>query len=315
MGVSGAMFGYNQVYAYLKKNGYSDKDAHSYAMLAALGGGVTGAVFPQATAAGMLAYQALDAIMSMDKTGLRESNAIAARHQAAARNMGGGSSRDYFRQLAREREERDAARASIGKLMPIDTKAGGFETTAQGWTGSSRYGEMASIASDIESGLNLGGGPAAAADAAMSAFVMAITTQGQRAIEEARRIRTELANALTFTASPSISVGGATPAAGGGSTPGRAGGGPVSAGRLYKVGESGAELFSPASNGRVYPMGKPSAGGGGGSVSNSLSFNITVNAGGGDAAGAVAGQVRAAIEREAREALRQVYADYGVEAV
>lgn len=50
----------------------------------------------------------------------------------------------------------------------------------------------------------------------------------------------------------------------------RAGGGDVSAGRAYKVGEVGEEVFVPGQDGRVYPIGKSGSGG----SSNSAVYNI-----------------------------------------
>jgi tape measure domain-containing protein len=58
-----------------------------------------------------------------------------------------------------------------------------------------------------------------------------------------------------------LSTGGAT-----GSIPGRASGGPVSAGRMYLVGERGPELFSPSVAGRIIPDAMGGGGGGGGDL-------------------------------------------------
>jgi phage-related minor tail protein len=87
--------------------------------------------------------------------------------------------------------------------------------------------------------------------------------------------------------------GGATGASGGGlgatlggllggllGLPGRATGGPVSPGGAYVVGERGPELFVPTSSGSIAP-----AGGGGGT--RDVRVAITVNAGAGQAAGAL----------------------------
>ncbi len=78
--------------------------------------------------------------------------------------------------------------------------------------------------------------------------------------------------------------------------PGRATGGPVAPGRGYVVGERGPELFLPGSAGVVTPL--PQAAGG-----REIRVAITINAPGGDAAGAlaqsgrqVARAVRAALE-------------------
>ncbi|MBU7589200.1 MAG: hypothetical protein KAF42_08315, partial [Sphingopyxis terrae] len=45
----------------------------------------------------------------------------------------------------------------------------------------------------------------------------------------------------------------------GGKTPGRASGGPVEAGRLYRINESGVEGFVPATSGTIIPAGKMNA--------------------------------------------------------
>ena len=78
--------------------------------------------------------------------------------------------------------------------------------------------------------------------------------------------------------------------------PGRATGGPVTAGRAYTVGERGPEVFVPTASGRVETL-SPSAG------TREVRVSITVNASGGEAAGAlrqsgrqVARAVKAALE-------------------
>lgn len=80
--------------------------------------------------------------------------------------------------------------------------------------------------------------------------------------------------------------------------PGRAGGGPVVPGRGYVVGERGPELFVPGAGGVVVP---PSPAGGG--SGRTVNVTIRVDAGPGEAAGAlarsgrqVARAVRAALE-------------------
>lgn len=63
--------------------------------------------------------------------------------------------------------------------------------------------------------------------------------------------------------------------------PGRASGGPVSAGRLYRVNEAagagGVELFQPAQNGNIVPLGQTRAAMGGGqqSISGTITISLT----------------------------------------
>lgn len=64
--------------------------------------------------------------------------------------------------------------------------------------------------------------------------------------------------------------------------PGRATGGPVAPGRAYMVGERGPELFVPTASGRV-----ETGAGGVGSGGREVRVAITVNARGGEAAGAL----------------------------
>lgn len=80
--------------------------------------------------------------------------------------------------------------------------------------------------------------------------------------------------------------------------PGRATGGPVSPGRAYMVGERGPELFVPTGAGRV------EASGGGGGV-REVRVAISVNAGPGEAAGALARSSRQ-VARAVKAALEGV---------
>jgi hypothetical protein len=76
--------------------------------------------------------------------------------------------------------------------------------------------------------------------------------------------------------------------------PGRATGGPVAPGRGYIVGERGPELFVPTASGRVEP-GVPGGG-------RDVRVAITINAGAGEPAGAMARSSRQ-VARAVREAL------------
>ena len=60
-----------------------------------------------------------------------------------------------------------------------------------------------------------------------------------------------------------------------GGTPGRASGGHVQAGRLYKINESGPELFRPAQSGKIYPTGslQPRNAGGNATIVQNISVD------------------------------------------
>ncbi|WP_159975890.1 MULTISPECIES: tape measure protein [unclassified Novosphingobium] len=61
---------------------------------------------------------------------------------------------------------------------------------------------------------------------------------------------------------------------GSGSTPGRAIGGPVTAGRAYKVGESGEEMFVPQQNGVIVPNHRLKGNSGGNTIISAPQFNL-----------------------------------------
>lgn len=141
--------------------------------------------------------------------------------------------------------------------------------------------------SDMRAGLE---GPlAAGADRAGRAIergLLRAVRTGKFGFEDLRRIALSALNAI---AQDALKVGlGALGGAGGGGilggvlsiagaafggSPGRATGGPVSAGRAYRVGESGPELFVPGASGRIV-----AAGGGGGSSGRDVRVTINVNA-------------------------------------
>ncbi len=83
-----------------------------------------------------------------------------------------------------------------------------------------------------------------------------------------------------------------------GGAPGRATGGPVAAGRAYKVGESGPELFVPGSNGRIIAAGAGAASG------RDVRVTINVNAPESGAPQALARSARQ-IARNVRSALSE----------
>lgn len=82
-----------------------------------------------------------------------------------------------------------------------------------------------------------------------------------------------------------------------GGAPGRATGGPVSAGRAYRVGERGPELFVPTSAGRV------EAAGSGGRGPVSVTINVAAPR---EATPAIMQQTGAQVARAVRRALMQV---------
>ncbi|WP_033074776.1 tail tape measure protein [Sphingopyxis sp. MWB1] len=119
----------------------------------------------------------------------------------------------------------------------------------------------------------LGGPLQAAADSAGRGIERALTraiVSGKLGFEDLKRlaltVMSDIARAAVTQGLGSLTGGGG--AGGGGllglgqslalallGAPGRATGGPVSAGRAYRVGERGPELFVPAASGRIEPTG------------------------------------------------------------
>tara|TARA_R110000782_G_scaffold117364_3_gene207681 strand:- start:108715 stop:109287 length:573 start_codon:yes stop_codon:yes gene_type:complete len=167
--------------------------------------------------------------------------------------------------------------------------------------------------SDMRAGLE---GPlAAGADRAGRAIergLMRAVRTGKFGFEDLRRIALSALNAI---AQDALKVGlGSLGGAGGGGgilggvlsiagaalggSPGRATGGPVSAGRAYRVGESGPELFVPGASGRII------AAGGGGAGGRDVRVTINVNAPDAGAPQALARSARQ-IARNVRSALSE----------
>ena len=90
------------------------------------------------------------------------------------------------------------------------------------------------------------------------------------------------------------------------SVPGKAAGGPISRGSTYMVGERGPELITAGRSGYVNKAGS-AAGGGGITVNQTISFNIT-----GRAEDDVVEKIRRVMRDEVRETFRGVYADAGL---
>lgn len=126
--------------------------------------------------------------------------------------------------------------------------------------GSDLQREVAALKSELEG--PLAAGAARAGDAIENALTRAVRT-GKLGFDDLRRVAV---SALAEIARSAIAAG--VGALGGGSgsalgslltsvligltgAPGRATGGPVSAGRAYRVGERGPELFVPTTSGRV----------------------------------------------------------------
>ncbi len=87
---------------------------------------------------------------------------------------------------------------------------------------------------------------------------------------------------------------------GGGAAPGKAGGGPVEAGRIYRVGESGVELFRPAAAGSIVPNHRlrPLAGG---SEAPAVTLNIRVESTDGPGVEAAIRRLRPLLASDAAE--------------
>ena len=128
--------------------------------------------------------------------------------------------------------------------------------------GSDLRREVAALKGELEGPLSVGA--ARAGDAIESALSRAVRT-GKLGFDDLRRVAVA---ALAEIARSAIASGIGAIGGGGGigglltsiltglaGAPGRATGGPVSAGRAYRVGERGPELFVPTSSGRVEASG------------------------------------------------------------
>lgn len=131
-------------------------------------------------------------------------------------------------------------------------------------TGAFR-GEIAALRGELES--SLGAGADAAGRAIERALMRAVTT-GKLGFEDLKRLALSVMNDIARAAVSEglASLGSGSPGGSGGGgllslgtsiamalfgAPGRATGGPVSAGRAYRVGERGPEWFVPTASGRV----------------------------------------------------------------
>lgn len=128
--------------------------------------------------------------------------------------------------------------------------------------GSDLRREVAALKGELEGPLSAGA--ARAGDAIESALARAVRT-GKLGFDDLRRVAVA---ALAEIARSAIASGIGAIGGGGGlgglltsvltglaGAPGRATGGPVSAGRAYRVGERGPELFVPTASGRVEASG------------------------------------------------------------
>lgn len=130
-------------------------------------------------------------------------------------------------------------------------------------TGAFR-GEIAALRGELES--SLGAGADAAGRAIERALMRAVTT-GKLGFEDLKRLALSVLADIARAAIQNgigAALGGGSAGGGGGllslgasivgalfGAPGRATGGPVSAGRAYRVGERGPEWFVPTASGRV----------------------------------------------------------------
>lgn len=153
-------------------------------------------------------------------------------------------------------------------------------------TGAFR-GEIAALRGELEG--SLGAGADAAGRAIERALTRAVMT-GKLGFEDLKRLALSVMNEIARAAISNgiASLGGGQPSGGGGTgglvslatsvamalfgAPGRATGGPVSAGRAYRVGERGPEWFVPTASGRVETAG-------GGTRNIAITVNVRGEAG------------------------------------
>jgi hypothetical protein len=115
----------------------------------------------------------------------------------------------------------------------------------------------------------------------------------------------DVSSLIKWPSMPSWLGGGSAEPAPPESVPGKAAGGPISRGSTYMVGERGPELITAGRSGYVNKAG--SAVGGGMTVNQTISFNIT-----GRADEDVVEKIRRVMRDEVRETFRGVYADAGL---
>ena len=115
----------------------------------------------------------------------------------------------------------------------------------------------------------------------------------------------DVSSLIKWPSMPSWLGGGSAEPAPAESVPGKAAGGPISRGSTYMVGERGPELITAGRSGYVNKAG--SAAGGGMTVNQTISFNIT-----GRADEDVVEKIRRVMRDEVRETFRGVYADAGL---
>jgi TP901 family phage tail tape measure protein len=115
----------------------------------------------------------------------------------------------------------------------------------------------------------------------------------------------DVSSLIKWPSMPSWLGGGSAEPAPAESVPGKAAGGPISRGSTYMVGERGPELITAGRSGYVNKAG--SAAGGGMTVNQTISFNIT-----GRADEDVVEKIRRVLRDEVRETFRGVYADAGL---
>lgn len=115
----------------------------------------------------------------------------------------------------------------------------------------------------------------------------------------------DVSSLIRWPSMPSWLGGGSAEPATPESVPGKAVGGPISRGSTYMVGERGPELITAGRSGYVNKAG--SAAGGGMTVNQTISFNIT-----GRADEDVVEKIRRVLRDEVRETFRGVYADAGL---
>jgi hypothetical protein len=115
----------------------------------------------------------------------------------------------------------------------------------------------------------------------------------------------DVSSLIRWPSMPSWLGGGSAEPAPAMSVPGKAAGGPISRGSTYMVGERGPELITAGRSGYVNKAG--SAAGGGMTVNQTISFNIT-----GRADEDVVEKIRRVMRDEVHETFRGVYADAGL---
>jgi len=150
----------------------------------------------------------------------------------------------------------------------------------------------------------------------MQTYATGLQSAGQAAVAAAQAVYAQIKSVFDTPIAAKITVQ-STGAAAGSAEPSataRAAGGPVSAGGMYRVGESGPEYFQPGTAGSIIPSGSGGGKKAAPSMNAAFKFDINMNGGnGGVDTRELVAEMQAAFDSKMRDIVRSMYNDYGIE--